>query len=476
MKTKLFSLTSISFSLPSYLTAQGNVAYMEADSLPLIRWPDGLWCYQANAFAQHLFIKGRARRINGGTLGTYISHLSLFIRHCYYNKIQFHEISDSQFTLFMRGLIGESVPGAPAAALRDANTVNTIMRITLDFLDFIGELYGIKSMVGPQGQVRVTIQRKRVSRWDGRPGGRLVEMRRHVSAPMPSPRKRGHPISIELVNRLRASVQIASTSNFIARRRYVMLMLLEATGARRAEISTLLVNSVTEASKMEKPMLLLRTVKKGGDLVMHRLLPISRSDLKLLLDYIRFNRMPLIRKTCGADNDDGTLLISESTGAGLRPNTITQEIHLLARLASIESKACPHMFRHRFITKLFISLSEHYKATNVGSFRNELRDNQELKAKISEWTGHSNLASLDHYIDLAFAEFSRLTTIDDSIRITRAVDTAESQLADIMLGDKITKQDLMKASSIVKLLQQELKDAKQASAANDITQNMFSPN
>ena len=89
-----------------------------------------------------------------------------------------------------------------------------------------------------------------------------------------------------------------------------MLLLLEATGARRTEVAYLTVDDVLAASKMKKPMLRIRTVKRSADEEDYRLLPISRTDIERLATFIRINRAAVIRKICGSSNDDGRLLIS----------------------------------------------------------------------------------------------------------------------------------------------------------------------
>jgi len=81
----------------------------------------------------------------------------------------------------------------------------------------------------------------------------------------------------------------------------------------------------------------------------------------------------------------------------------------LRDLAGIEQQTCAHMFRHRFITNMFIKLIEQYDLENKDSFRNALMDLETLKVHIKEISGHKNISSLEHYIHLAKSE---LTNID----------------------------------------------------------------
>lgn len=87
----------------------------------------------------------------------------------------------------------------------------------------------------------------------------------------------------------------------------------------------------------------------------------------------------------------------------------------LRDLAGIEQQTCDHMFRHLFITNMFIKLMEQYDLENKDSFRNALMDLEALKVHIKEVSGHKNIASLDHYIHLAKSELTNMGKIIDKV-------------------------------------------------------------
>lgn len=55
-------------------------------------------------------------------------------------------------------------------------------------------------------------------------------------------------------------------------------------------------------------------------------------------------------------NNEGYLLINENTGKAILPITISNEVNKIRKAAGIEENVCAHMFRHGFITNLFIQL------------------------------------------------------------------------------------------------------------------------
>jgi len=303
--------------------------------------------------------------------------------------------------------------------------VLAIGRKSLEFLESVARFNCDETFIGPDGQIRAEQKTfKRLTR------KRLIAVKywHHRAFPTPDPKKRRLPISTHNIEKLRNAILPASKSVFLRKRRYVMIKLLEITGGRRTEVDEVTVKSIRQASCMAEPMLRLSTVK-GGD---ERLIPIASHDLVFLLEFIDKNRSRIIRKTCGKENDDGFLLISETTGQKLEPNTITQEIHLLAKAAQILIKICPHMFRHRFITKLFVALIEQHHILNPDAFRSALLDMESLKQKVQECLGVINIESLDPYIHLAFDEVTGFKKTYNLILISSAIDSFRSTLRQIL--------------------------------------------
>ena len=179
---------------------------------------------------------------------------------------------------------------------------------------------------------------------------------------------------------------------------------------------------------MGSPMLEVQTVKKKTPV--KRLVPISRVDLKAIVDYIDYSRNPLLRKLGVPDH--GFLLVSSVTGLPIAANTLTNEVRDLAILAGITEKASPHLFRHRFITKVFVRLIEQHQLENPDQLRRLLLDAEGLKRKVMELTGHTSLASVENYIHMAFDEVSSFgktyNVVSGSLVVDAAITAIESQI------------------------------------------------
>ncbi len=253
----------------------------------------------------------------------------------------------------------------------------------------------------------------------------------HRSFPTGDSKKKRLPISSKNVQLLKDAVLPTSRSIYSRKRRYVMLLLLEITGARRFEIASLTVQSVLNAAKMPHPMLKLITAKKKNKAEEHREIPILRQDLEVLLEFIDKNRKIVVRKSCGLGNDDGILLASEKSGRGIQPNTITQEVYALRKYAQIKEKACAHMFRHAFVTKLFKALIERHKVENKDDFRQMLLDGESLKREIQQWTGHTRIESLEAYIHLAFEDSGECNKAIDAVKLNRLILSLKENLSSL---------------------------------------------
>lgn len=389
-------------------------------------WPDGRWCFEANFFMGYLARQGLSRRYRGGTLLTYAAHITPLLRFCFANRIELPSLTDSHFRLFMRGIIGERRTSNKTTPARSERTSIQVGRTCLRFLSFLSDLYG-SNIVGPTGQVKGELRTTTV--FMGSTGrSRHINFWHHSSFPTPSPARKRLPVSADVISSLRTAVACNSSSVYQKKRRYIMLKLLEITGGRRSEVAALTVNSVLTALASAPPMLEIITVKGRGGQTKTRLVPISRHDLVLLKEFIDKNRAIVIRKTCGKHSDQGFLLVSETTGHALQPNTITQEVSYLARVAGIEDRVSPHMFRHRFITKLFVALIEQHRFENSDAFRRALVSTEDFKRKVLEWTGHRNILSLEPYLHLAFHEIAGVDTTERLVLARVAMDSFASNL------------------------------------------------
>jgi integrase len=163
------------------------------------------------------------------------------------------------------------------------------------------------------------------------------------------------------------------------------------------------------------------------------MLPCTLVDLREIWNYIKVTRAKIIRDTSGCDKDHGFVFVSEVTGLPLLPNTVTQEIHKLARHCGINTRVSPHMFRHRFITKIFVAMIHNHDFKTPGEFRHALLGLKSLKQQLMEWSGHRSVTSLDHYIDLAFSEVNQMRSAMDAVKAGLELDALRSAIASLAL-------------------------------------------
>src|ERR1051326_365216 len=122
---KLYHFSMQSFTRYAGLAPNGDVVSVPVGRIPLMVWPNGRWCWEANTYLGSLLERGLSTRTRGGTLLTYAAHISHLLRYCAatLRRTRFIELTDGQFTDFVRGLSAVPESGPP---LRNRNTVRAI--------------------------------------------------------------------------------------------------------------------------------------------------------------------------------------------------------------------------------------------------------------------------------------------------------------------------------------------------------------
>lgn len=410
----------------------GRIETRNINLLPIIEWPDGSPCMLANLYIISLLNRrGRSGRTglstngdHGGTVGQYASQLSKFVNYCFHNKFNFIQIDDGRFTAFINSMTAETNSSDPRLPKRSSESIAATGKVCLDFLDYVGRFHGEDNFVSPRGMIKGEYLSPAKSMGNFKRGGW-----HHHSFGSRNSQKRRNPISQDNIWRLREAAHNFSPSRFHAVRRQCMISILEDLGPRRGEIVLITVKSVLEASRMEEPMLLIPTLKRESGA--YRLIPISRILLAEILKYIQIYRSAIVKNTTGHQNDSGYLLISSRTGQGLNGGFITKEISTLKLAAGIKERACPHMFRHAFCTKLFVQLINEHNIENEDAFRKALITKEDFKRKVMEWTGHRTLEAVEHYIHLAFSQVSNSTKITGSVQLIRAKEAFDRRLREL---------------------------------------------
>jgi len=400
----------VNFELPDVVGLKGVVFTLPAGNVPTISWPNGRWCIEANMFLINLVQQQCSVLGNGGTVYTYATQLVHLIRFCALHNLDLHDMSDSDFSNFARYLKQEDTQKGPVVRDRTDRTVRQIGKVCLQFLEFVGAVHGIKNYVGPRGRIRVKREKKPRQPKESRTYDSSLSWV-HRSLPNNSPDQTRGAISNQAVEKLKMAVVDSSSSHFLLKRRLTMIKMFNMTGCRREELVGIKVRDIKAALRLRHPMLKVPSIKRGGNRIETRLVPVTRSDLEFVNDFIEKNRRLVIRKTCGRPNDGGYVLIGETSGKKISAGYIAKELSKLRKMAGLKGRAHAHMFRHRFITKLFVQVLKLHDFKCKDDFRKALISTENLKRKILEWTGHRSTRSLSRYIDPAFSEASGSTEI-----------------------------------------------------------------
>jgi len=402
-KHQLFRILPFQAKIAIGIDERHNLIFRDAAGLPCIEWPDGGYCFEANAYIVHLFSTRRlSRRNNGGSLKLCASQISQIVRYAYRNRIGFLQTSDTRFTQFIHGL--EAERGMNGQFVRNANTTRKIGSRCIDFIDYTAKYFGQPDFVGEEGLLRAKkinfdtdkalVKKNRGLKWY------------HASYPSAVSERKRFPISDDSISALRSAADKRGRS--IARRTKVMLSVLEYTGCRRAEAAAVLVADVLDAYRSQDMFPSIRLLNLKGADDSYRLVPVPRAVVATWVDYIESTRKRVVSEKFGVIKDHGVMLINHYTAQPLNANTVTNEIHDLKRVAGLTGPAHAHLFRHRFITEQFKRIIMEYDSENKDGLRAALINPIAIMQQVQQWTGHVRIESLERYIHLAFRDISKL--------------------------------------------------------------------
>ena len=390
------------------------------DKFPFASYKNGLPCLPVNMYFQSPEII----KLGYESILKKAYALSNLISFCENNNIKFTEFNETSLFEFANFLKTERNPKNPKQKARSNNAVNYILKTSLYFFDFFG-----KNFLNQNNYCVDILHAKNVSKniktKDSRSTIESSGLHHRCFVQNDSVKKR-NPIPQEDINKLYEAIPKLSSEKHIQNRTNIMLKILEITGARVGEISNLKTVDIEEAYKQEQPLLEMKTLKRRNQKDT-RFIPVEKMDLKEIITFIKIHRSKIIRKTIGKQNDHGFLFISTKTGQPLEKITISNEMNKLKKLAGIESQTCAHMFRHRYITRFFIKLIKQYDLENKDDFRNALMDINSLKVHIQQVTGHTDVNSLDHYIDLAKDELSNIETVMKKVNDSNYIESIQRE-------------------------------------------------
>lgn len=417
--------------IPNYLIS-GKFSYKKFSSFPYASYTNGTPCVIVNMY----FYSSNIINLKELSIQRVAYCLAQLIRYCENKNIQIDEFDSNNFVDLSNNLQNQIDENGK---VRNNRTINNILKNILYFYEFVG-----RTIFNDNDYVKVILKAD-VNQLNFSTNKSVGDSNNYYSHPAlvaNNPTRTRNPVSKENISKIYDNIANLYQSSFGQERLKILLLLLEITGARIGEINNITVFDIEQAYNQDKPLLKLKTLKRKSNEFRH--IPIDKNDLKKVIDFIKIQRKIRIRKTVGADNDDGYLFIGHTTGKHLNVTSLINDFGKLKRLAGINEELSAHMFRHRFITNMFIQLIKRYDFQNQDSFRNALLDVNTLKVYIQELTGHKSSKSLDTYLHLAKSELVNMPEIVnqlDSYRNDEAIKRIKEDLLTKLVNKNISVEE-----------------------------------
>jgi integrase len=411
-------------------------------------WPNGWPCIEIELYLADISYRYTTRQLDGGSLKVIASHLSHLLKYCYKAGRNTWELDDNDFKLAIRELQDETNPSRPTQRRRNGTTVDRIIDSWKFFLIWLQENWASERRIiglredGPQ----IPVEIKDTHDYAGRPRSILKYRYSPVNA-TPEPKgpisrrlrvslweavaRLGNPHSAHARyrNTLVNQTDFELVTEYLRKRRELLLRLLEATGARPGELARLLVSRNEDCTSTS--ILELETLKRRKKA--YRRIPIEHGlaiqiDLfivkhrALLLNYAR-------RRSFEPKPNDYLFLTCK--GFPLSEGAMTREFSRLVVAAEIkDQQACMSMFRHRFITKMVQIHILAYQNDNPAISRAMMSrsDYRTILQKVCAFTGHGSSDSLWPYIDMAWDEMGTFDYVGPAQEL---IDSVEQSISDL---------------------------------------------
>ena len=385
-------------------------------------WPNGTPCIPVEMFLAEMSDIVKISKSDGGTVGVYANHLSHIVRYCSLKSIDFWDLNSMDIDDFISFLANDL--NLYNERKRNNNTIKFILSSTIRFLEWIQNNYVCgKNIVG----IDTSHKRYQVKLKKGRfttDKGHAINYK-YFDAKLPRATfTRKSPISQKAIKALWNSLAESKSDaqvnrrlkglfsikdqrehlEYMHKRRELQLSLLAATGLRPQELINICVKE--NRNHLENGNILLPTLKREKK--SKRLIPLDRATTIRIELFVNISRKRLINRLLkyqlidSIDEIDDVIYLNPETGKAVKPDAAYQEFSRLTRRAKISQKNCQSMFRHRFITNMVKLHLMSFMDYNPLKSRQIMTDNdyRTILTKVAKFTGHKNINSLFHYINL----------------------------------------------------------------------------
>jgi site-specific recombinase XerC len=331
--------------------------------------------------------------------------------------------------LFIQGLQSEKQPNGEK--VKSNNRVLEVGIRCLKFLEFVQEYHDLKLFIGKDKANAITVvETTHKISIEGSRHKKVVTTTSHICLPSKDAVKRRLPVGEKDALKVWSFIQ-TNVNKAVRYRDIALYQLMEQTGGRVQELHLVTVNDFKEARDMNEPSLKMHTLKRKDDQTT-RHVPIPHTLVTDIAQYMKYRRKIMKKKGLTGDKEHGFLFISTKTGEPFKADSWTTYLNRWKKELGIEGEFHPHLYRHAFITnKLIEIIQQHEDVTNADDFRKHLLNAETFKLQLREWTGHTQLHSLDTYIHLAFAKIRGYAKAYSAVALSASVGIVEDQLSRI---------------------------------------------
>lgn len=428
------------------LSLEKSLVFTKAHALRFVSYSDGTPCIEANVFLNTIArsSKGNAKT----TIRTYSSRVTQLInfveRQPYLKK--FSDLTDASFRHFVQTLLTERKKNGQLK--RKSNTARAIALTCIKFLYFIRSFHDLSHFIGTDKANKITTEERE---YTVRPEGTNKKITKlsitHDAIPALDETKRRLPVSAAIA--LKVWRHISNQENIDKKRRDCALYrTMEYLGARVQEIHLITLKDFQNAQKSGRnPFISITNLKRRGD-SSNRNIPVTKAYLREIAKYVNI-RNNIIRSK--GIKDHGFLFININTGQPLKSSTWTKYLNIWKKELNIEGQLHPHLYRHAFVTeKLKEIILQHTECTDADSFKRTVMHTENFKMRLREWTGHTNLSSLEIYIHLIYDDLNGYAKVYNALSLKDSISFVERDLEQI---EKLLKAKKLTATKCITELQ-----------------------
>ncbi|WP_426336995.1 hypothetical protein ACN9MY_06210 [Pseudoduganella sp. R-31] len=442
------------FHIPEAVIQERDRRYVTSQTIrsgAFVHWPSGHPCIPVNQY-----LIEQSYEWTGGSAQTYAFQLGQLVSYCGRRGKAFGELSDGDIKIFIRELSEEKTGAMTGGTKRNNNTIRNIIHRCICFLTwFQAALYrGAKPLIGRSGEgASITV----TERWN-KYLNRVEFGHRYMPEPVSTERKL--PVSRQVIEALEDAIEVKGTLERLhemtrrahglddefsgacvdylwARRRFI-LWLLQATGLRPGEMMLLTLSdleAVIACEKDAKSTLLIPTLKRRRNDPPRRAFVLHGAQVESVRRYlIALRSWKTACRSHGIEKGNaGAVFLGTKPGefgGSLTLSALEKDFLELRNEAGLSGQqVCFSMFRHRFITLEVRKLLKEFKLTGKKIVTDS--DYRALLERVRQKTGHADVRSLWHYIDLARNDDGLWDNVEASEARAARLDSFNEELAAI---------------------------------------------